>query len=131
MASDSSQSRWSRSANMQLFRSGELHFFRRFLNVQPTFLVLGLLPPPAAGAHVFGGQHGAAAGCAADRAVALVVEAVVRDAVQAQVIPDRSFGPRGQRVEFGKAVGGVEFALGELRPAGRVLTALAGDPGAL
>src|SRR3954469_6730318 len=131
MASDSSQSRWSRSANMQLFRSCELHFFRRFLNVQSTFLVLGLLPPPAAGAHLFGRQHRAAAGCAADRAIALIVQTVVRHAMQAQVVPDGCFRPGRQRVEFLEAVRRVELALGELCAAGRVLAALAGDPGAL
>ena len=75
--------------------------------MDPALLVLGLLPPPAPGARVLAGAHRAAAGLAADRAVALVVEGVVRDAVHAQVVPHRLFGPGGERVEFLQAVPGV------------------------
>src|SRR5262245_45678265 len=131
MASDSSQSRWSRSARMDEVFLHVAQSLRGLRDMQPAFLVLRLLPPPAPGAHVLARQHRAAAGRAADRAVALLVETVEGNAVHAQVVPNRAFGPRGERVEFLQAVRGVGLALGELRAAGSVLAALAGDPGAL
>src|SRR6266571_4726179 len=99
--------------------------------VQAALFRFGPLPPPAAGAHVFPRKHRARAGRAADRAVALVVEPVVGHAVLAHVAPHFRFAPGGERIEFFDAVGGIEFALAELRAKLAMLAALAGDPGAL
>src|SRR5258707_8398965 len=102
-----------------------------FFHVQAALLRLGLLPPPAAGADVFAGLHRARARRAADRAVTLVVEPVVGNAVLAEVMPDLGLAPGGERVEFLDAVRRVELALGELGASRRVLAALSRDPGAL
>src|SRR5688572_5131658 len=104
MASDSSQSRWSRSASIDDFPPRKGNRALTPISMQAALLVLGLLPPPAACAHVLGRQHGPAAGRAADRAVALVVQPVVGHAVQAQVIPHLALGPRRERIEFLQAV---------------------------
>src|SRR5579864_4512608 len=102
MASDSSQSRWLRS---------------NFMPVQTAFLFLDVFPPPAAGARVLAGDHGPRAGRAADGAVTLVVERVVRHVEEADVAPDVLFAPLGQRIEFRHAVAKVEFPDPDFRPA--------------
>src|SRR6266850_2426033 len=132
MASDSSQSRWSLSASMDDFFSLEGHFFFHIRNnVQAALLGLGLLPPPAACAEIFAGLYRARAGRAADRAVALVVEPVVGNAVLAEVVPHLVLAPRCERIEFLQAVRGVVLALGQLRPFSRMPAALPGNPGPL
>src|SRR5260221_7767481 len=99
MASDSSQSRWSRSANMNCVFLLKNHFLRNSGRyVESAFLVLRALPPPAAGAHVLAGLDRPRARRTADRPVALVVEAVVGDGVVTEGAPDVRLGPGRERV---------------------------------
>ena len=56
--------------------------------MQPALALGRFLPPPAAGALVLAGTHGARARLAADRDETLVVQGVVRHAVVAKVFPD-------------------------------------------
>src|SRR5689334_10424600 len=129
MASDSSQSRWVRSGNTDRVPLVENNFLvSGGSDVQPAFLVLGVFPPPAPGAHVLSRLYRARAGRAADRAVALVVEPVIRHVVLAEVAPDLHFRPGGERIELLQAVHRVELLLGQLGAPGRLLAALAGDP---
>src|SRR5262245_65268297 len=119
MASDSSQSRWSRSACMDQVFFHVVQSLAGLRDMQPALLVLRLLPPPAAGADILARQDRAAARRAADRAVALIVQAVVGHAVEAQVPPHLLLAPAGERVEFLQPVRGVEFTLRAVGAAGR------------
>src|SRR5438477_12978791 len=58
------------------------------------------LPPPASRAQVFAGLRRARARRAADRRIALVVEAVVGQVALAHVVPDLVLGPLGEGVEL-------------------------------
>ena len=83
--------------------------------MQPAFLVLGLLPPPAAGAHVLARLDRARAGRAADAADS-------RDrAARCTERRARACTPRRRRslqsasgLNFGKSVRGVEFLDGDV-----------------
>src|SRR3954469_14683965 len=99
-------------------------------DVQAALLLLRAFPPPAPCAHVLARTHRPRARRAADRAVALVVEPVVGHAMLAEISPHIRLAPRRQRIEFLKAVDGVEFLLGELRAPSRLLAPLTRDPGA-
>src|SRR3977135_49916 len=88
-------------------------------------------PPPASRARGLRRDARTSAGRAADRAVALVVERVVGNAVRVHVFPHLGFAPCRQRIEFLQAVRGVELALGELHARRGLLAALPGDPRAL
>src|SRR6267378_1093110 len=96
-----------------------------------AFAMLDEFPPPASRARVLARDDRTSAGRAADRAVALVVERVVGNAVRVNVFPHLGFAPCRQRIEFLQAVRGVELALGELRARRGLLAALPGDPRAL
>src|SRR3954469_25302446 len=95
----------------------------RLARVQAALLVLGDFPPPAPGARVLARHHRARAGRAADRAVALVVEAVVGNLMHAHVLPHVGLAPRGERIELVQAVVEIELALGERGTAGSMLAA--------
>src|SRR5207302_8014462 len=96
-----------------------------------AFAMLDDFPPPAPRARVLAGDDRAGARRAADRAVALIVERVVGNAVRVHVFPHLAFAPCRERIELLQAVRGVELALGEPRARRGVLAALPGDPGAL
>src|SRR5215468_11402073 len=68
--------------------------------VEAALLVLGRLPPPAAGADVLSRRDRARAGRAADRRIAARVQRVHRQVVLARVTPDLRFGPGGERVQL-------------------------------
>ena len=139
IASDSSQSRWSRrrahrasSSSTALMRTSASRDRRRS-HVQAAFLAA-----PACSHHQrparasSPGCTGARAGRAADRAVAAVVQRVVGHAVRAQVAPHVVLGPVGERVELraGRARRRTR-ARRASRARRRLLAAQAGDPGAL
>src|SRR5580765_6264216 len=106
---------------MQLLSLYIAQYLGGLRHVQSTFLLLRALPPPPPGAHVLARLHRPRAGCAADRAVALVVEPVVRHVVLAEVAPHLGLRPGGERIEFLQAVRRVVLLLGELGAARRLL----------
>ncbi len=100
--------------------------------MQPAFLVLGLFPPPAAGAEVLARLDRARAGRAADAGIAAVVQRVVRHVDGSRrYAQTSSLGPVGQRVELHQAVQRVELLERDGARRRRLLAAQAGDPGAL
>src|SRR6266496_1748268 len=99
--------------------------------MQPALARFLLFPPPASGARVLAGDRGARAGRAADRAVALVVERVVRNIAGADRGPDLVLAPVGERVELHHAVRRVVFLQLELGAGDGLLAAPTGDPGFL
>src|SRR5262245_10975613 len=93
--------------------------------VQAALGVLRLFPPPAAGAQRLARQQRPRARRAADRAVALVVEAVVGNLARADGVPHVGLAPRGERVEFLDGVGEIELALRQVGARRRMLAPLA------
>ena len=77
--------------------------------MEAALFLIGLLPPPAAGADVFTGLYRAGAGLAANGGIATIMECVVRHSVATEVMPDIIFRPIGERIEFLHAVRGVVF----------------------
>src|SRR5471030_1006626 len=98
-------------------------------HVQAALFRVRVLPPPAAGAHVFARFDGARAGRAAYRWVALVVQGIIGDVVVADVVPDVLLRPVGERIKLGHAVGRIVFLHMQFGARGRLGAALAGDPG--
>src|SRR4051812_50009259 len=100
----------------------------RLARVQAALLVLGDFPPPAPGARVLARHHRARAGRAADRAVALVVEAVVGELMRGAGLPHpRPPPPRGGGGIFeGRVV--VENALRGRGAGGRKLAGAGREP---
>src|SRR5580692_8377028 len=97
--------------------------------VDPALLVLGILPPPAAGARVLAGLDGARAGRAADRGEALVVQRVDGDAVGLRVGAHLLHRPADERVHLRHAaVRGVDLDLGALGARHGLLAAQAREP---
>src|SRR6266487_524128 len=84
---------------------------------------------PAAGALLFVGRGRPGAGDAADRAVAGLVQRVVRDLVDLDVGPDALLVPVGEGVELPDAVAVRPLQLRGRRPARRLVAADARDPG--
>src|SRR6266568_3369994 len=99
--------------------------------MQPALARFLLFPPPASGAHVLARNRWTCAGRAADRAVALVVERVVRNITGANDRPHLVLAPVGERVELHDAVRRVVFLQLELGAGDGLVAALAGDPGFL
>ena len=100
-------------------------------HMQSAFLLFRRFPPPATGADILAGLHGARARRAADARVVLVVQLVVGHLVGAQIDPHLALAPVGQRAELDEVVGLV-VSLGLQAAARRRLGfAQAGDPGLL
>src|SRR4051812_31862229 len=100
--------------------------------MQPAFLAgVVLLPPPAAGARMLAGLHGARARLATQRRIAAIVQRVVRHVLLADVLPDLVERPVHERAEFPDAVGRVERALGHVAARAGLLAAQARDPALL
>src|SRR5882724_6523334 len=83
---------------------------------------------PAAGALLLVGRGRPGAGNAADRAIARLVQRVVRNLVDLDVGPDALLVPVGERVEFPDAVAVRPLQLRRRRAARRLVSADAGDP---
>src|ERR1043166_3955287 len=87
------------------------------------------LPPPTPGAQVLSRGGRARARSAADRRVALVVEAVVRQIALAHVVPDLVLGPLGERIELhDRAVVGVDLDLADVAACRPLVAAQTGHP---
>src|SRR5687768_10412766 len=100
--------------------------------VQPAFLARAVaLPPPAARARILAGTHRARARLAADRAIAAVVQRVVRDLVGAKVLPHVGLAPFGERADFPQAPPRIVLGLGEGGAPGGLVASQARDPRAL
>src|SRR6266487_1526369 len=84
---------------------------------------------PAAGALLFVGRGRPGAGNASDRAVAGLVQRVVRNLVDLDVGPDGLLVPVGERMELPDAVALRPLQLRRRRPAGRLVAPDPGDPG--
>src|SRR2546423_11518756 len=83
---------------------------------------------PAAGPLLLVGRRRPRAGDAPDRAVAALVQRVVRDLVDLDVGPDAFLVPVGERVELPDAVALRPLQLRRRRSARRLVSADAGDP---
>src|SRR5690606_40871804 len=126
MASDSSQSRWLRLTTTDMgfplhrsrFGGNGRHADDPVAGMQPAFLGVGGLPPPAARPHVFAGADGARAGLAADRGIALVVQRVVGNIESADEVPDEFLYPGGQLVVLVQPEHRVLLGLGQLAAGG-------------
>src|SRR5450631_349537 len=98
--------------------------------MQPALFVVGILPPPAAGARVLARLDGARAGGAADRRVATVVHRVDRDAVLLGVGAHLVHGPADEWAHLHDvAVGAIDLDLGRVGAGDRLLVAEASHPG--
>src|ERR1022692_4502550 len=135
MAITPSLNAWSRFLFIQLFgwllawRFGCLFGRRLGRQVQTALLVLGVLPPPAAGARVLTGLDGARARGAADRRIAAIVQRVDGDAVLLGVGAHLFHRPADQRVDLHDvAVGAIDLDLGRLGAGDRLLVAQARHP---
>src|SRR5690606_23211206 len=96
--------------------------------MEPALLRFGLLPPPAAGAHVLAGHGRPGAGGAADGAIALFIETVVGHVVGIEVSPHLLLAPLGKRVEFLQSMGRVVFLQWQRGARARLRAAQARDP---
>src|SRR5450631_1407260 len=65
--------------------------------VQAAFTRFGALPPPAPRARILARVYGACARCAANARKATIVQAVMRQSLAVDVIPDVFFRPVQQR----------------------------------
>src|SRR2546423_3453865 len=83
---------------------------------------------PAAGALLLVGRGRPGAGNAADRAIARLVQRVVRNLVDLDVGPDALLVPVGERVDLPDAVAVRPLQLRRRRAARRLVSADAGDP---
>src|SRR5436189_6091060 len=83
---------------------------------------------PAASALLLVGRGRPGAGNAADRAIARLVQRVVRNLVDLDVGPDALLVPVGERVELPDAVAVRPLQLRRRRAARRLVSADAGDP---
>src|SRR5579871_4615034 len=98
--------------------------------MQATFLLLlGLLPPPAAGALRLVRLNCARAGGAADREEAAIVQSIVRHIVLAHEVPDAIARPVEKRVELEQAMLRIDGGKRHHCTLGRLLGADAGHPG--
>src|ERR1019366_10157928 len=90
--------------------------------MQTAFARIRSFPPPAAGALILAGLHRSGARCAADARKAAVVQAVVRQALLANIVPDFGLGPIEQGTDLVQAIFAVPFhrcgecAAGRLTP---------------
>src|SRR5712672_704840 len=116
IASDSSQSRWLRAGRAPCSARGLCR----------TALMLRSWRRSARGC-----RQGQRAARATDRAVALVMERVVRHLEGADVFPYLALAPVGKGVEFHDTPRGIVFLQLELGARDGLLAALAGDPGFL
>src|ERR1700678_1647365 len=99
-----------------------------FGNVQPAFLFLGLLPPPASRALRLARRDRARARSTADRQEAAIMQRVVRNVVCAYEF-ERPFAcPVEQRINFDELAALVERRRCKARSVGGLIGTNAGDP---
>ena len=96
--------------------------------VESAFAMVGIFPPPSAGADVLSFFYGPGATLAADAREAFFVQFVVGDAVVFYIGDDLLLGPLDERVEFDEAVCLVEFEQLHILAGYRLVAPQAGYP---
>src|SRR6266508_3847269 len=107
--------------------SGARRLSTLVLQMNPTLKFVGIRPPT--GPFLLVGPRRARAGDAADRAVAGLVQRVVRDVVRLDVAPDLLLAPVRERRDLPDAVTIGALDLAGVGTRGRLVAADAGDPG--
>src|SRR5206468_8030395 len=96
--------------------------------MQAAFLLVVVLPPPAAGALALARLHCAGAGRAADREKALIVQRIVWNSLLPHERDDALACPVKERIDFDERTGGIDRRIGCCGAFPRLLGSHARDP---